>query len=619
MVKESDSQEIDRLGNISFRFHIPKNWIISLIPEYDFGIDYAICSKKDVGLSVGRWFFVQLKTISKAKIKNNHVSVKFHAKNIVAYNEIGIPLMIIYCDLGGYRQEPEKSILYYSWYSEVAINPNQKSYSIKIPVTNRLHRNLNINDEYENYLRSLNIKEFYNKTLPKKFIPCELINNYSYKISTNHVSLSAFLPCKENSYQGSCLIIFAIEGTDNCMITFSHKSILKDLFCGILNNNNYLNRKIIIGECSDNSELIQVQLGNCRYLLQKKYVCELCYVIDRLYYQYIKYLQNANVYLKLLNFKYNDLFSGFQLATVPMKIWAEILLIAKEFSYEKSCTEWNVFDMISDSFLFIKTFDKKRKTHNIVAKLSAFKDSGTNVLDSSNNVLIIWRYPGSSLHDDIENIWSIEACYDWFFEKLLPFAVEHGKNRCSAKMNFQNVFTRKKYHSIFHYIDKHGYSNWIRGHNHSRIIDKNTITDHIALKTFVTQVHYHYARHCGSELLCIGYSKQNVISFYNALVLCFEYTNNYDVFYLNNKLFHSKNNQNIRKDEFITSIKTSKFNELDSAIIEYELRVYKKLLEDSTSYIPTDIVKKIAKELLWLYLIVENNLLLENFSKINFE
>lgn len=616
-LKESNSQRIGRLGEICFNLHKPQNWIASSQAQSDYGFDYWVHVKENIDGCIRTGFLVQLKTTTKAVIKEDYVSITINAKNLNYYNQIACPLMLVYCDLQGYEHDPEKAVIYYCWYQNIELLPHKNRYLIKIPITNKLNRKIDLDNDIEKFVHDfqsfVTFQKYKNEYFPKKFKNEEVLSEYICKFSTSHMMLKAVMPTIMKINRGSCLIIFALQGAEDCMMTFNHKTILYDLFCGSFNQISSLNRKFIVSEKWDDENLIFVQLGNCRYMLQKEHVYELCSVIERFFYQYIKKLRQIDNTFKLKNFIYDNQARGFKLITVPLIIWNEILLIADKFSYDQGSSDWHIFYKKSNYSLALEIFDKKSNQFKFLAKLKAIKEYDSNIFDINSNVLIVWEYPKFDMeYKNFENIWDLEVCYQWLVDKLLPFTIQHGRTRLSPKFRLP-FLPRKKYNNCFHYMEEHGCSSLIKYHKSEQLIDRSSINNHNTLKTLVDQMHIFFSKQAGSNQLKIDYSQKQSISFVEAIILSFEYTNNYDVHYLNSKLFDIETPRCNNKEEFITALENTKTIILNDYLLEYKLRAFKALVEDSDVPIPNSIVKEICRKIQWIYLIIENHLLIERF------
>ncbi len=620
--KESKSQEINRLGEKCFHSHIPLNWIACSHAQADFGYDYWIHLKDIINNQIKSAFLVQLKTKAKAVKKDGYISVRISAENLNYYNKIACPLMLVFCDLQGYKHNPENAALYYCWYQNIELLPYKKSYLIKIPIRNKLTRRLNLNDEIEKFIYNfqsfITSQKYKRDYYPKKYSHYEVISGNTCTFSTIHIRLQAFLPTIKSIDSGSCLITFALLGSDDCMMSFNHKTILYDLFCGSLNQDFSLNRKFIVCEKWDDENIFFVQLGNCRYMLQKEHVYELCSVISRFFYQYITSIREIDHAFKLRNFIYDKEAHGFKLITVPLIIWKEILLISENFSYDKGDSEWHVFYKKSNYSIAIENYDDKNKKIKFFAKLKAIKEYDSDIFDLNSNVLIVWEYPKFDMeYKNVEKIWDLEVCYQWMIDKLLPFAIQHGKARFSPRFKFSKFLFKKKNYTYFHYWDENGYSDFIKYNKSEQLIDKCLVNNHDVLKILVNQMHYFFSIRAGSSQLKIDYSKQQSIFFADALILSFEYTNTYDVHYLNSKLFNNDTPGCKTKEEFITSLENTKTIILNDGLLEYKLRAFKALLEDSKVPIPKSKIKEIREKVEWIYIIIENHLLIERFVDLH--
>lgn len=419
--KESKSQRIGRIGAKCFISQIPDSWLPSSPSESDYGFDYWVHLQDPIHGRIRTGFLIQLKTQAKARIKNGYVSIPLDVKNLNYYNNIACPLMLVYCDLQEYDDSLKYNInnadIYYCWYKNIELIPYKQSYLIKIPITNKLNGTMDLDDDLEKFIHEFQsfttFQKYQNAYFPKKFKHEERISQGICTFSTNHINLTAFLPSLEKIDTSSCLILFALQGADDCMMTFNHKSILHDLFCGSLNQASSFNRKFIVSEKWDDKNSFFVQLGNCRYLLQKEHVYELCSIIDRFFYQYRNNLWQIDNRFKLRNFIYDKYARGFKLVTVPLVIWNEILLIADEFSYDKGKSDWHIFYKKSNNSIAIELLDEKTKQFKFFAKIKAIKEYDRDIFVADTNVLIIWEYPKFEMQNEpscnSDSIWDLET------------------------------------------------------------------------------------------------------------------------------------------------------------------------------------------------------------------
>lgn len=604
---ENKGSRIGRLGEEHFSSHKPINWIVNKQSEYDFGYDYWIHLEDSIHKNIKTGFLAQLKTQAKARIKDGYILLPIEAKNLNYYNHTVCPLMIICCDLQGYDDasnylDRNNITYYYDWYENIVTD--RQNLVIKIPITNKLTQKINIDNELEQFISEFQAfrvskKNNNNKSLPKIFKDEEIFSNNSCRISTPHVTLTALIPTIKKIDYASCCIHFAIQGTEDCLMAFNHKTILYDLFCGALNQSSFLNRKFIVNPKWDDENSLYVQLGNCRYLLKKEYLSELCSVIDRLFYQYIASLRQIDDAFKLSNFIYDQNHQGFKLVTVPLIVWHEILLIADEFSHDKGKSDWHIFYKNNNSSISLEQADEQNQI-KFFAKLKAVREHNNRMFDSNENVLIVWKYPKYELNHPYKNnncIWDLETCYTWLVETLLPFAIQHGKERFSLKSRRSFYFIRKKANSSFHYMDKEGFFHFSRDYKSEQLIEYTTIHDHNTLKILICQIHDFFSDYASSSQLKIDYSPQQSADFTEALILSFEHTNNYHVHDLNSTFFFNEGTFYQNKEEFIRALENSKNDILNKGWLEFKLRAFKALLEDSNLPMPTSIVTKILKKL----------------------
>ncbi|MDP8202575.1 MAG: tetratricopeptide repeat protein [Candidatus Tenebribacter burtonii] len=113
-----------------FNNHVPNEWFVDK-PEHDYGIDFIvnIVSKNNVtGLS----FSVQLKSKIK-NINSKTISIKLKHSTLGLFNTKLEPVMLIV-----YNQKDYEA--YWYWYNDlnVDLTSTQKTYTFKIPKTNKL-------------------------------------------------------------------------------------------------------------------------------------------------------------------------------------------------------------------------------------------------------------------------------------------------------------------------------------------------------------------------------------------------------------------------------------------------------------------------------------------------
>ncbi|MCA0404455.1 MAG: hypothetical protein LCH30_11830 [Proteobacteria bacterium] len=208
--------------------------------------------------------------------------------------------------------------------------------------------------------------------------------------------------------------------------------------------------------------------------------------------------------------------------------------------------------------MIILLYAEEQNQIKFFAKLKAIREHNNRMFDSNDNVLIIWKYPKYEFNHPYNHcIWDLETCYNWLVE--------------------------------------------------------NTIHDHNALKVLICQIHNFFSDYASSNQLKIDYSPQQSADFTEALILSFEHTNNYDVHHLNRTLFFNEGTLYQNKEEFIRALENSKNDILNNGWLEFKLRAFRALLEDSNLPMPTSIVTKILKKIKWLYVIIEKFLLIQRF------
>lgn len=165
---EGRSQEIGRLAGNAFGVKTPKAWIPHPQDgDTDFGIDYLIQVKSDHG-QVSFSFYLQLKgtTTPQYDKDKSHISYDFKTKTLNYYHQQEPLVMVAVVDLINEDRLWECPIYYYwlddSWFDQHKEKlSNQKSISVKIPVSNILDN-------------TLDIYTFYSRRIKEKLAVAEL-------------------------------------------------------------------------------------------------------------------------------------------------------------------------------------------------------------------------------------------------------------------------------------------------------------------------------------------------------------------------------------------------------------------------------------------------------------
>lgn len=148
--------------------------------------------------------------------------------------------------------------------------------------------------------------------------------NKSYK----NVKLIGFFPTIKNPF-GSCLITFKSLKIRDCMISFNHDLILKDLLMGVNSPVHEMLRKFIVGM---NQDKVCLQLGNNRFFVQYEQAEQLCKIIDKFAQIYISKLKKIEVILGLQGFKRSkELRFGYRLLKINRFLWKQIINFTNEF------------------------------------------------------------------------------------------------------------------------------------------------------------------------------------------------------------------------------------------------------------------------------------------------
>lgn len=612
--KYSIQQQIGNCGQKSFEYHKPDNWI-SVPHSVDLGFDYWIHLLDANSLCTKTGFLVQVKSTQNAKLKNDFVFIEIETKNINYYSSIACPLMLIFCDFRGGALTPENATLYYTWFTGAEIIFHKKKLSIKIPTCNILHRKLDIGQEIRKFIEDFKLFRSYlnyYKDLkpPISFEYRELFHSRNCVISTEHVNLFGFLPDIRTSGQGSCKLEFALPGISECLMTFDHKTILQVFFRGALNSPISNKRKFIIGK---DRAVLSIQLGNCCFLVEQEHVYELCSVIDRYYYEYINKLTIIEKSFRLRNFELGQSGLGYKLHTIPYALWQGILRISDAYDVRKGHTPWHIFYVESNSSITIESTDLEK--HYFHARIEATIEYNHVKHINNRNVILTWKYPRLELqlNRNIEKLWDAEYCHDWLINVLFSFAIEHNcKNSIfQSQVTFQKKFPFfSKSIDFFQYVKKNGLNPFIYSHKKCQLPLINEIFDHTSLSKLIEKMHYFFSLNTSDANFLIDYTNEFSNSFFEAIIIVFQNTNNYQTHYLNEKLFGRKI-LCLTKNDYISELENYKNNYiLDNDTVEMKLRAFVSLLRNSLIKIPSPEIKKIVSCLEWLWLRIEETMLI---------
>ena len=156
--KEGRSQEIGRLAGRALSIKLPISWIEKpLAGDTDFGIDYTIQLKSNQN-DVKYTFYLQLKgtTAPLYSADKKFISYDFNTTTLNNYNQQEPLVMVAVVDLNGNEDNLQDCTIYYFWMEEewFVINKNklenQKTITVKIPVSNILNTSLDVYDYYSN-------------------------------------------------------------------------------------------------------------------------------------------------------------------------------------------------------------------------------------------------------------------------------------------------------------------------------------------------------------------------------------------------------------------------------------------------------------------------------------
>ena len=611
---ESKAQEISRFGNEALILNKPKNWIASATPgESDYGFDYLIQYKNTNNNELNGIFFIQLKTKLNVKYIKNMAVCEIEFKNLNFYHYCSAPILIVLCDLKG-DMDNHNAVLYYIWSHEIKINYSTKQMHFRIPASNILNKKLDvfpildeISFRYQNLFKQ-DIKNFI-----RPFTSNEIQENNSYCLGIKYVRLQAFLPSKENPYNASCLLLFAISGINEVMITFRHETIMSNLFPGISNNPSTKKRGFVLPLPSINkSNEVFIQLGNIRLLIKQELLHELCAIVDQYSQHYLRRLQYIEEMFKLRNFQRatNDK-ENIPLMCIPRRLWKEMVIVASQYDSLQEKSRWHIFLNYNNNFLLIDTTSSNPYYHaGYHASIKAMPDSHNhNCTELEHTTILAWVYPSSlnlKCYADIskKGVWDAEYTYQWIKKHFIPFVLNQALKRYNKKQKNEKIY--------FEYLEKN-----INRHVHSLrdnpLLSFDNITNHEELTEFFRRVQEYVATYSYSINKSVYISKEKSDLFYDALILIFKHANLYNnsLHYINTKL--NTTQYCTTENDFINEIKKQKINNpiIDTFSLELILRVFCQILEGSNKKIQQTEINILKSKIDWLWFEIDQFLFLE--------
>ena len=141
-MQRTRSQKLENLADLHFRRKF-LNWNFNKYLN-DQGIDYSVEIIDNLGNLTGSHFFVQLKATENIQISENHVTYNFDAKNLLYYEKVHVPILIIIYDVKNDNSYwiNSQSYIKNTLDKEKPKWRTQKTIRISIPIENRISNNL---------------------------------------------------------------------------------------------------------------------------------------------------------------------------------------------------------------------------------------------------------------------------------------------------------------------------------------------------------------------------------------------------------------------------------------------------------------------------------------------